>query len=151
MSTGNNLSEFLELAQRIKAKRATKLEPPKPLHPEPFANCSKAFRCRDSKFKQLSVGPTAHSIERFIQRYPYVDRSFYPKSNEHVLNTMREVFNKCWDLTDSVVKERNLKYSKGNNVIMWGNESFAFIVDIKCLTIITSELMGDFARFNKWQ
>jgi hypothetical protein len=142
------VSDLVAMAAKIKANRIAKMEDPKPIPPQRYAHYKKAFLCRDLFGSQLSVFPTPHSIERFAQRYNYVDHYFYPKSENEVMNKMRDVFNLCKHKTDIVSIERNQTHGSGNEIISWGNNNFNFVVDTKSLTIITSELCGALGKYN---
>lgn len=142
------VSDLVAMAAKIKANRVAKMEDPKPIPPQRYAHYKKAFLCRDLFGNQLSVFPTPHSIDRFTQRYNFVDHYFYPKNENEVMNKMREVFNLCKHTTDIVSIERNKAYGTGNEVISWGNDLINFVVDTNSLVIITSELCGKLGKYN---
>lgn len=140
---------LLESANRMKSERVSKMEDPKPLIPQPFAHYKKAFVCTDLFGKQISVIPSNHSIDRFIERYHYVDHFFNIPSREAVINKMRELFNKSTQQTNVKYIERASHRNRPKDMIAWGNENFKFIVNTVTLCIVTFELSGKFSIYNR--
>ena len=138
-----NLADIIAAATTIKENRKGILLTRKPLPVQRFAHYPKAFICKNKEGRELSVGVTDHAFEQFARRYQYYDPFFLPASIEQVENKMREVFNKGFILSNN----GNQKY--GNNQIQWISGSICFIVDIKHLIIITTYLVGKFAKFNQ--
>lgn len=142
------VSDLTAMAEKIKNRRVAKMDDPKPLPTERYAHCKKAFLCRDMFKNQIAVFPTYHAVDRFLQRYPTIDNRFIPNSDNQVINKMREVFNSCTNMTDILMIERTAKYGNPKDYVYWGNGKFAFVVHISSVTIVTSELMGEYKDLN---
>lgn len=138
-----SLADIVAAATAIKENRKGVLLEPKPIPVQRFAHYSKAFVCRNSEGRELSVGVTDHAFERFARRYQYYDSFFLPASIEQVEKKMREVFNKGHFLPYNPSQ----KYDR--DTIQWVSGSVCFIVNIKRLQIVTVYLTGEFDKFNQ--
>lgn len=116
---------------------------------QPFAHYKKAFVCTDLFGKQISVMPTNHSIDRFMERYHYVDHFCNIPTRESAINKMRELFNSSKQKTNLQYIERASHRNRPKDMVAWGNKNFTFIVNTVTLYIATFELSGKLSIYNR--
>lgn len=106
-----------------------------------FRKDGKVFKCK----------PSEHSIKQFIKRYCLVND--HTLKEQEIIPTMREIFNKCEQFSNSKTRYRNSKHNEDAIYLRYNHNGqisrYNFVVNPETFEIITFEIGGTLRYLNK--